>query len=266
MFHFVTLGIGIFPDDVHAWRGPSTTFVIDDFVGPYTGPEAKAAGVPYLKGGLCETGGSILLLDEAFIYAATPNSWGKQHKNMMRQSPFRRHLTGMSMVGEDMPQAANRVDLDPKIRDVYGFPVPRVTRSQHNFELAASAYYGPKMAAICQAAPGAVTGQVVPAGTITTAPGGGGLTGGLADTAHIMGTARMGHDPRHSVVDRFGRAHDVENLFIADGSPFVTAGGFNPTLTIMALSLRMADHIAGVRHERARGRRHRPTARAAYTS
>ena len=258
MFHFVTLGIGIFTDDVHAWRGPSTTFVIDDFIGPYTGPEAKNAGLPYLKGGLCETGGDILLLDEAQIYAAPPNSWGKQHKNLMRQSVFRRHLAGMSMLGEDMPQAANRVDLDPKIRDVYGFPVPRITRSQHKFELASSSYYGPKLAEICQRAPGAVSGQVIPAGTLSSNNATGDLTGGLASTAHIMGTARMGHDPRHSVVDAFGRAHEVENLFVADGSPFVTAGGFNPTLTIMALSLRMAEHIAGVRYERARGRRHRP--------
>src|SRR5205085_11350629 len=178
----------------------------------------------------------LLLLQEAQLYGAVPNGWGAAHKNLMRQSPFRRHLAGMSMVGEDMPQAANRVDLDPKIRDVYGYPVPRITRSQHKFELAASAYYGPKLAAICAAAPGAVSGQVVPAGTLTATPGGGGLTGGLADTAHIMGTALMGRDARHSVVDAFGRSHYVENLFIADGSPFVTAGGFNPTLTIMALS------------------------------
>ena len=58
----------------------------------------------------------------------------------------------------------------------------------------------------------------------------------------------MGHDPRRSVVDAFGRAHEIENLFLADGSVFVSSGGFNPTNTIMALSLRMARHIAGQRH------------------
>src|SRR5437763_4729359 len=89
MFHFVTLGFGIFTDDVHASRGPSTTFVIDDFVGPYTGAEAKAAGLPYFKGGICETGGSILLLHQAQISALSPDSLGTQHKNLMRQSPFR---------------------------------------------------------------------------------------------------------------------------------------------------------------------------------
>jgi choline dehydrogenase-like flavoprotein len=70
-----------------------------------------------------------------------------------------------------------------------------------------------------------------------------------------MGTARMGHDPRRSVVDPFGRAHEVENLYIADGSVFVSSGGFNPTNTIMALSLRMARHIAGARSPGARPRR-----------
>src|SRR5216110_1096888 len=113
----------------------------------------------------------------------------------MRQSVFRRHLAGMSMLGEDMPQEANRVDLDPKIRDVYGFPVPRITRSQHKFEEAASAYYGPKLAAICQAAPGALSGQTVPVGTIAGLGGPvGNAAAGPSSTAHIMGTGRMGDD------------------------------------------------------------------------
>jgi choline dehydrogenase-like flavoprotein len=246
MFHFFTLGIGFFDEDLHAWRGPNTTFTIDDFVGPYKGPEARAAGLPYLKGGICETGGTLLLMQEAQLYGAPPNSWGVAHKDLMRASPFRRHLAGMSMVGEDMPQEANRVDLDPKVRDVYGFPVPRITRSAHKFELAASAYYGPKLAAICQAAPGALSGQTVPVGIVAENGGPSAeLAAGQAATAHVMGTARMGRDPRRSVVDGFGRAHEVENLFLADGSVFVSSGGFNPTNTIMALSLRMARHIAG---------------------
>jgi choline dehydrogenase-like flavoprotein len=57
-----------------------------------------------------------------------------------------------------------------------------------------------------------------------------------------MGTARMGHDPRDSVVDAFGRVHDVEGLRIADASVFVSSGPANPTLTLMALALRSARH------------------------
>ena len=60
---------------------------------------------------------------------------------------------------------------------------------------------------------------------------------------HLMGTARMGTDPRSSVVNEWGRAHDVKNLFIVDGSLFVTSGGVNPTATIQALALYVADSI-----------------------
>jgi choline dehydrogenase-like flavoprotein len=59
----------------------------------------------------------------------------------------------------------------------------------------------------------------------------------------MLGTARMGNDPGTSVVDSFGRMHDVPNVFIADGSIFVTAGAVNPTPTISALALRVAKGI-----------------------
>jgi choline dehydrogenase-like flavoprotein len=145
-----------------------------------------------------------------------------------------------------MPQLANRVDLDPALKDWRGIPVPRVTRSAHPFELAASEYYGPKLGAICGAAPGAVASAWVPIASMAEATGGPASPfAGFASTAHIMGTARMGDSPSSSVVDPFGRVWGVDNLFVGDGSVFVSAGGFNPTLTIMALSLRMARHLAG---------------------
>ena len=58
---------------------------------------------------------------------------------------------------------------------------------------------------------------------------------------HLLGTARMGDDPETSVVNSWGRSHDVKNLFVVDGSIFVTAGGVNPTSTIQALALYVAD-------------------------
>jgi choline dehydrogenase-like flavoprotein len=60
---------------------------------------------------------------------------------------------------------------------------------------------------------------------------------------HLMGTARMGRDPKTSVVNERGQAHDLRNLFIVDGSVFVTAGGVNPTSTIQAIALYAADNI-----------------------
>ena len=60
---------------------------------------------------------------------------------------------------------------------------------------------------------------------------------------HLLGTARMGTDPARSVVNEWGRSHDVKNLFIVDGSVFVTSGGVNPTSTIQAIALYVADQM-----------------------
>ena len=60
---------------------------------------------------------------------------------------------------------------------------------------------------------------------------------------HLMGTARMGIDGNESVVDSFGRCHDLKNLFIIDGSIFVTGAAVNPTSTIQALALYIADYF-----------------------
>ena len=62
-------------------------------------------------------------------------------------------------------------------------------------------------------------------------------------SVHLLGTCRMGNDPRTSVVDRYHRTHDVPNLFICDGSSLVTSGRGQPTMTIQALAFRAADHI-----------------------
>ena len=59
----------------------------------------------------------------------------------------------------------------------------------------------------------------------------------------MLGTARMGDDPGKSVVNKWGRAHDVKNLFIVDGSVFVTSGAVNPTTTIQAIALYIADQM-----------------------
>ena len=66
---------------------------------------------------------------------------------------------------------------------------------------------------------------------------------------HLMGTARMGDNRETSVTDRWGRAHDVDNLFIIDGSLFASAAAVNPTITIQALALRAADHILETRSD-----------------
>jgi choline dehydrogenase-like flavoprotein len=66
---------------------------------------------------------------------------------------------------------------------------------------------------------------------------------------HLLGTARMGDDPETSVLDRWNRAHDVPNLYVVDGSCFVTSSGVNPTSTIVAIALRAAEHMVQTRFD-----------------
>jgi choline dehydrogenase-like flavoprotein len=63
-------------------------------------------------------------------------------------------------------------------------------------------------------------------------------------SVHLLGTCRMGNDPKASVVDKFNRAHDVKNLFVVDGSSLVTSGRGQPTMTIQALAFRAGENIA----------------------
>ena len=74
-------------------------------------------------------------------------------------------------------------------------------------------------------------------------------SGRIMNFAHYMGTARMGTDPRRSVVNGWHQSHEVRNLFVVDGSSFTTSAAVNPTSTIGALALRAADGIWSRRHE-----------------
>ena len=194
MFHYFTLGIGLFTENVHAWRGPSTTFTIDDFVGPVKGKAARAAGLPYLKGGICEVGGQRAAPPGGPALRRPGQPRSRTSRSLLRDLALRDRLAGMSMVGEDLPQKANRVDLDPRIRDFHGLPVPRITHSQHRFELAASAYFGPKLAEICRAAPKFDNSARALVDALAGQSGSTDIAGANA-TAHIMGTARMGARP-----------------------------------------------------------------------
>ena len=127
------------------------------------------------------------------------------------------------------PQLKNRVDLDPEVRDVYGLPVARITYENHAFELSARDFYIPKLLELLRAA-GAQFGFIAPMDVPSS-------------SRHILGTLRMGDNPQTSVCDRFGKFHDLENLYCADGAVFATSSGFNPTLTIQTLALHTAGNI-----------------------
>ena len=77
---------------------------------------------------------------------------------------------------------------------------------------------------------------------------------GLSGGQHQAGTCRMGNDPKTSVTNRYGQVHEIDNLFVADGSLHVTNGGFNPSLTIMALGYWVGGYIAASGKELASAR------------
>jgi choline dehydrogenase-like flavoprotein len=235
-FHASTFASAVMPRRMHPHRGRGPTHVMMEPCLPVTDSRwARLAGLPYLRGGVVEISGSPQLIDEALAYDQVPFLPRSRHKEWMRGSSLRDRLIGCQMLAEDLAQLANRVDLDPEVRDVYGLPVARVTYSPHRHELLASLHWGRKLRQICVATGGE---RVYPA-----------ALGWASDptannTRHVSGTLRMGGDPQQSVCDGFGRMHDAENVIVCDGSLFPTSGAMNPTLTIMAVALRNATALA----------------------
>lgn len=139
------------------------------------------------------------------------------------------HMSAMFVCGEDPPSADNRIALHPTDVDDYGLPVPVVSYAEHANTIAMSRHAVTQGRALYEAL-GAT--EVI-------------ATEGLQLTCHNMGVARMSADPDDGATDRFGRAHEIENLYVSDGSVFPSSGAENPTLTIVALAIRQAEHIAG---------------------
>jgi choline dehydrogenase-like flavoprotein len=138
------------------------------------------------------------------------------------------------MVLHDMPQHGNCVDLDEAVADAWGLPVARVTLKPHRNDLDQGRFLIDRGADVLEAS-GAKSITKVYADRIT------------GNCSHQHGTARMGDNAGNSVLNRWCRAHEVENLYAVDGSPFPTATGANPTLTIMANAWRVAEHIVASR-------------------
>ena len=152
--------------------------------------------------------------------------WGEDHRRVFAER-FGRTVT-LAVIGEDLPEAHNRVTLDPSLADSDGIPAPKVNYSLSENSLKMMDHGCARATEVLEAA-GAkevlVNPLLRPAGW------------------HLMGTGRMGSDGGNSVVDAYGRCHDVKNLFMIDGSIFVTGAAVNPTSTIQALALYIADHF-----------------------
>jgi len=251
-FHWFTAGFAVFlRERMHAYRGRSTTHHVDDFANPdFPGAKefAAANGLPYIRGGVLELGGTQDPIAEALIYQGTimpvissNRPFGRPFKQLMRASLLRDRFFGLEMIGEDLAQATNMVDLDTSVKDARGFPVARITYSPHKHEITAQTFYIPLITALLKAA-GADASAAVPEMSSDRFPiAAGNVPGG----AHIMGGMRMGADPKTSVTDAHGRLHALSNVMVSDASVFVTSGAHNPTLTLMATALRNARALAG---------------------
>jgi choline dehydrogenase-like flavoprotein len=158
--------------------------------------------------------------------------WGQPMKDADRD--FYNHAMKVGMILHDLPQETNRVDLDPDVTDAWGLPVARITHRSHPNDLRLAKWQIAKNIEILQAAGAS---KIFDCGLH-------GLDQIAGNSTHQHGTARMGDDPARSVLDRWCRAHDVDNLYVMDGSCFPTATGVNPTLTMMANAWRCAERIA----------------------
>jgi choline dehydrogenase-like flavoprotein len=152
--------------------------------------------------------------------------WGAEYKE--RLQGFTRSMMAAGHC-TSLAQETNNVTLDPTLKDAWGMPAIRVTYKDHPDDLAMAQFLQDRAHEIMVAAGAKKVWRAAP----RLARGG----------VHLLGTCRMGNDPQTSVVDKYHRSHDVPNLFICDGSSFVTSGRGQPTMTIQALAFRAADHI-----------------------
>jgi choline dehydrogenase-like flavoprotein len=154
--------------------------------------------------------------------------WGVEYKRSVVEMYSR--FMDVSGHTTSLPVERNNITLDPTSTDRFGRRSLRMTYRDHDDDLAMMTFLQDRAMEVLEAA-GATRSWRQPIVPQTLG-------------AHLLGTARMGDDPRTSVVDRYHRAHDVPNLFICDGSSFVTSGRGQPTMTIMALAFRAGEHIA----------------------
>lgn len=157
--------------------------------------------------------------------------FGKQHHEQFEK--LFNHTMGISVIAEDLPEIHNRIELDTNHCDSNGIPGVKVfyqlsdnTKKilKHGMAMSKQVFHAANAKVISSFSPVKQTGW------------------------HLMGTARMGTDSKNSVVNAWGQAHAVKNLFIVDSSIFVTSGAVNPVATAQALTLMICDNLRKNKH------------------
>ena len=225
MFHPLTGVAGVFDELMKGHEGPMACSILSQEF--YESDPSRG----FVRGYGLHSGRSTTPMTYALggFGIDNPIPWGTAHREIMDNVyPY---LAGLTVVTEDLPEEHNCVTLDPELTDDDGIPAPRISyRLSENTR--AMLKHGEDRAKEALLAAGAR--RILPNDSDKVWWRAG---------WHQMGTCRMGNDPESSVVDGWGRSHDVKNLFIVDGSIFVTSGAVNPTATIQALALYIGDRI-----------------------
>ncbi len=222
MFNGAGISMGVFEHEVNGFKGIVATRIVWDLY------ELDP------KLGLVGGGGFDFRFDTppvAWVFNGLPPkspTWGAEFKRLLAHN-FNRTVYSFGHT-TSLPVETNSISLDPSVKDVWGVPAIRMTYKDHPQDLKLYAYFAERGEELLKAAGAVQTWQQEPKSQDFS--------------VHLLGTCRMGNDPKTSVVDKYNRSHDVRNLFIVDGSSFVTSGRGQPTMTIEALAFRAGEHIA----------------------
>jgi choline dehydrogenase-like flavoprotein len=204
--------LGRFDQPVRMYKAPPAHALTEEFY--ETDPKNDFA-----RGFAIQTVGPLpIAFGKQMLAAKRAWGWG-----MRREMMDYNHWAAFGLLGEILPWADNRVTLADE-KDQFGLRVAHVSFNLYDNDKKLIKAAKQKTMAVMSAA-GAT--EVIQE----------------ARYAHLVGAARMGSNPRHSVVDKFGRTHDIANLFVCDGSILPTQGSANPGLTIQALAARTADYL-----------------------
>ncbi|HRI97443.1 MAG TPA: GMC family oxidoreductase, partial [Nocardioides sp.] len=227
MVHPVTHAFGLYHEELEAWNGPAGQLL---YTLEFAETDRSRGFVRGTKWALMPPLGALHVLEQ-LRRRPFDERWGSQVHDIARH--LGRTMTWSANI-DDLPEESNTVTLDPLRTDSSGLPGAKISYRMSENTRRMIEFTDDRMVEAHEAA-GAV--RVI--------------RGEMTESGHLLGTARMGNDPRTSVVDRWGRAHDVPNLFIVDGSVMVTGGSVNPTANIAALSLRTARHIVETARDQA---------------
>ncbi|HET9275824.1 MAG TPA: GMC family oxidoreductase [Gemmatimonadales bacterium] len=215
---------GVFEHPLNEHKGAQVTRMLWDFY--ETDPKRGFYG----GGGIDARFGTYPIIFALGGLPADAPAWGREYARMLTEY----YTRTMTVAGHttSLPVETNSISLDPALKDERGLPAMRVTYTDHPDDLAIARFMAARAKEILDAAGAKKTW--------------GGDVNVQNFGAHLLGTCRMGTDPKTSVVNADHRTHDVPNLFLCDGSSMVTSGRGQPTMTIMALAFRAGERISGL--------------------